>query len=150
MNPDAGSMSEFPESFEPLDLPEVPDVPRRGGAHGDPAIRPSHSPTWEAPDRAQSPNTDARAEAPPQGPRPQGSSRPDRGVGDRVNAEPPPSRGTPSLAADPVKPAPFRPELSETSPSSRVPVHMADESFLRELEATALGELGGGGSAGGR
>jgi hypothetical protein len=31
-----------------------------------------------------------------------------------------------------------------------VPVKMADESFLRELEATALGELNGGGSAGRR
>jgi hypothetical protein len=51
---------------------------------------------------------------------------------------------------DPVKQAPFWAELSETSPPSRVPVHMADESFLRELEATALGELGGGGSAGRR
>jgi hypothetical protein len=26
-------MSEFPESFAPLDLPEVPDVPRSGAAH---------------------------------------------------------------------------------------------------------------------
>jgi hypothetical protein len=30
MNPDAGSMSEFPESFEPLALPEVPDGPAGG------------------------------------------------------------------------------------------------------------------------
>jgi hypothetical protein len=41
MNPDAGSMSEFPESFAPLDLPELPDVPRSGAAHGDLAIRSS-------------------------------------------------------------------------------------------------------------
>jgi hypothetical protein len=59
-------------------------------------------------------------------------------------------RGTPSLVADPVKPAPFWAELSQTSPPSRGPVPMADESFLRELEATVLGELNGGGSAGRR
>jgi hypothetical protein len=46
-----------------------------------------------------------------------------------------------------VKPAPFWAELSETGPPSPAPVHMADESFCRELEATVLGELGGGGSA---
>jgi hypothetical protein len=49
--------------------------------------------------------------------------------------------------ADPVKPAPFWAELSETSPPCRVPVQMADESSCRELEATMLGELNGGGSA---
>ena len=49
-----------------------------------------------------------------------------------------------------AKPAPFWAELSETTRLSRVPVHMADESFCRELEATVLGELNGGGSAGGR
>jgi hypothetical protein len=38
-------------------------------------------------------------------------------------------RGTPSLVADAVKPAPFWAELSETTPLSRVPVHMVDESF---------------------
>jgi hypothetical protein len=52
--------------------------------------------------------------------------------------------------ADPVTPAPLWAELSETGPSSRAPVHMADESFRRELEAMVLGELNGGGSAGGR
>lgn len=31
-----GSMSEFPDSFEPLDLPVVPDVPRSGTDHGGP------------------------------------------------------------------------------------------------------------------
>jgi hypothetical protein len=60
------------------------------------------------------------------------------------------TRGTPSLVADLVKPAPFWAELSETGPPSLVPVHMADESSCRELEATVLGELNGGGSAGGR
>jgi hypothetical protein len=34
-------MSEFPDSFEPLDLPDVPDLPRRGTAHGDPGTRSS-------------------------------------------------------------------------------------------------------------
>jgi len=194
MNPDAGSMSEFPGSFAPLDLPELPDVPRSGAAHGDLAIRSSPPRSGRRPTVRSSPNTDARAE-PPQGTRPQGSSRPDRGVGDRVNAEPPPSplgrgkagrwrpsfpipspngrakkqgaasadgctrcpssttgrrRRTPSLVAEPVKPAPLWAELSETGPPSRVPVHMADESFRRELEAMVFGELNGGGSAGGR
>ena len=41
-------------------------------------------------------------------------------------------------------------ELSETTPLSRVPVHMADESFCRKLEATVFGELNGGGPTGGR
>jgi hypothetical protein len=195
MNPDAGSMSEFPESFDPLDLPELPDVPRSGAAHGYLAIRSSPPRPERRPTVRSHPNTDARAEAPPQGTRPQGSSRPDRGVGDRVNAEQPPSRlrrgkagrwrpslpipspnggaakqgaasadgctrcpssttgrrrRTPSLVPDPVTPAPLWAELSETGPSSRVPVHMADESFRRELEAMVLGELNGGGSAGGR
>jgi hypothetical protein len=185
-------MSEIADSFEPLDLPDVADVPRSGVAHGD-TFEPS--PTWEAPDRAQSPNTDAQAEAPPQGTRPQGSSRPDRGVGDRMNAEPPANRlrrgkagrwrpslpissphggaakrgtapangctrcpsattgrrpGTPSLVADTMTPAPFWAELNATSPPSLVPVHMANESFCPELEATVLGDLSGGGSAGGR
>jgi hypothetical protein len=36
-----GSMIEFPDSFEPIDLSVVPDVPRSGAAHGDPGIRSS-------------------------------------------------------------------------------------------------------------
>jgi hypothetical protein len=60
------------------------------------------------------------------------------------------TRETPSLVAEPVKPAPFWAEPSETSPLTRVPVHMADESFRWELEATVLGELRCGGSAGRR
>jgi hypothetical protein len=195
MNPDAGSIGEFPGSVEPLDLPEVPDVPRSGAAHGDPAMRSSPPrPGRRSTVRShQTPTRDTRRR--PRAPESGGSSRPDRGVGDRVNPEPPPSRlrrgkagrwrpslpipspngraakqgaasadgctrcpsattgrrrGTPSLVADPVKPAPFWAELSETGPPSRVPVHMADESFRRELEATVLGELNGGGSAGGR
>ena len=152
-------------------------------------------PDLEPPDRVQSPNTDEGAEAPPQGTRSHGSGRPVRRLGDRVNAEAPPSRlrrgkagrwrpscpipspnggaakqgaasadgcmrcpsattgrrrGTASLVADPVNPAPFWAELSQTSPPRPAPVHMADESFCRQLEATVLGELNGGGSAGGR
>jgi hypothetical protein len=38
MKPRCWILSEFPDSFEPLDLRVVPDVPR-SGAHGDPAIR---------------------------------------------------------------------------------------------------------------
>jgi hypothetical protein len=49
-----------------------------------------------------------------------------------------------------AKPPPFRAELSETAPLSHVPVHMADESFCRKLEATVLDELNGGGATGGR
>jgi hypothetical protein len=59
-------------------------------------------------------------------------------------------QGTPSLVADPVTPAPFWAELNETSPPSPVPVQMANESFCPELEATVLGDLNAGGSAGGR
>jgi hypothetical protein len=198
MNPDAGSMSEFPDSFEPLDVPFVPDVPRSGAAHRDPAIRPSPPRPGSRPVvrsrliRAHGPRRRPRAPDPDI---PQGSSRPVRGVGNRVHVKPPPSRlrrgkagwwcpsfqtpspnggaakqgvasadrcmrcpsattgrrrGTTSLVAEAVMPALFWSELSETSPPSRVPVHMADESFCWELETTVLGELIGGGSAGGR
>ena len=34
-----GSMSEFRDSFEPIDMPVVPDVPRSGTAYGDLGIR---------------------------------------------------------------------------------------------------------------
>jgi hypothetical protein len=153
------------------------------------------SPTWEPPDRAQSPNTEARAKAPPHPTSHAAGVKPPRSThGNHVSVEPPssrlgrgkagrwrPSRPIPSPnggaakqgvasadgcmhcpsattgrrrgpfpRGDPGKPAPFWAELSETSPSSRVPVQMAEESFCRELEATVLGELNGGGSAGGR
>jgi hypothetical protein len=52
--------------------------------------------------------------------------------------------------ADPVTPAPFWAALNVTSPPSPVPVHMANESFCPDLEATVVGDLNGGGSAGGR
>jgi hypothetical protein len=198
MNPDAGSMSEFRDSFEPLDLPVVPDVPRSGAAHGDSAIRPSPPRPGSRPVVRGRPLRTHGARRRPRAPDPdlsQGSSRPVRGVGNRPNVKPPRSRlgrwkagrwrpscptpspnggaatqgvasadgcmrcpsattgrrrGIRSLVADPVKPAPFWAELSETSPPSRVPVDMAYESSCWELETTVLGELNGGDSAGGR
>jgi hypothetical protein len=95
MNPDDGSMSLCPDSFEPLDLPVVRDVPGSGTAYGDAGIRSSPPRPWRRPTvrtrpiRTHEPKRRPRAPDPDV---PQGSSRPVRDVGNRVTVKPLSSR----------------------------------------------------------
>jgi hypothetical protein len=140
-------MSELQDSIEPLELPVVPDVPRSGAAHGDRSRKrqAAAQPPGAGENRSVAPvSRDTVAE--------RRTSEAGTGFRGRVHALSVgyyrAEAGAPSLVADPVKPAPCWAELSATTPLSRAPVHMADESFCRELEAVVLDELNGGGSAG--